>query len=286
MRGRAFFAGLLLAFGLELALLALFSAHGIQRPQDTVAVNEIVQTVRRDWDDLEAHVNVSGFDYVVLGADGAVLYRTRPGLSESVNAGIAHRDTMLDVEAGGTSAGKLIIYNDDALTRQLEKRAVAAAAAAAMLLQLGICAGYFYYLRRTMVIPFRKLERFAQRVGGGNRGQTGHPAGDGSAQPVRGVYRELRPHARRAEKSADRRGESQRRKKRTGGQAVPRHQNAGGQHQGRLRGGGGLEPADPCTGRRCLRFRTACCWRISSAYSRCLTTSSPIPTNTLIQKLT
>ena len=86
MRGRAFFAGLLLAFGLELALLALFSAHGIQRPQDTVAVNEIVQTVRRDWDDLEAHVNVSGFDYVVLGADGAGLYRTRPGLSESVNA--------------------------------------------------------------------------------------------------------------------------------------------------------------------------------------------------------
>lgn len=168
MRGRAFFAGLLLAFGLELALLALFSAHGIQRPQDTVAVNEIVQTVRRDWNDLEAHVNVSGFDYVVLGADGAVLYRTRPGLSESVNAGIAHRDTMLDVEAGGTPAGKLIIYNDDALTRQLEKRAVAAAAAAAMLLQLGICAGYFYYLRRTMVIPFRKLERFAQRVAGGN----------------------------------------------------------------------------------------------------------------------
>lgn len=168
MRGRVFWAGLLLVFGLELALLALFAANGIQRPQDTVAVNEIVQTVRRDWDNLDAHVNVSGFDYVVLDAGGTVLYRTRPGLSESVNAAVAHRDTMLDVEAGGTPVGKLIIYNDDALTRQLEKRAVVTAAAAAMLLQLGICAGYFYYLRRTMVLPFRRLERFAQRVAGGN----------------------------------------------------------------------------------------------------------------------
>lgn len=168
MRGRVFFAGLLLAFGLELALLALFAAHGAERPQDTVAVNEIVQTVRRGWDDLEAHVNATGFDYVVLDAGGTVLYRTKPGLSESVNAGIAHRDTMLDVELGGKPVGKLIIYNDDALMRQSEKRAVVAAAAAAMLLQLGICAGYFCYLRRAMVIPFRKLERFAQRVAGGN----------------------------------------------------------------------------------------------------------------------
>lgn len=168
MRGRVFFAGLLLVFGVELAALAFFWAHGAERPQDTVAVNEIVQTVRLDWDDLEAHVNATGFDYAVLDAGGTVLYRTKPGLSESVNAGIAHRDTMLDVELGGKPVGKLIIYNDDALMRQSEKRAVVAAAAAAMLLQLGICAGYFCYLRRAMVIPFRKLERFAQRVAGGN----------------------------------------------------------------------------------------------------------------------
>lgn len=168
MRGRAFFAGLLLVFGVELAALIAFWIHGAERPQDTVAVNEIVQTVRRDWDDLEAHVNATGFDYVVLDAGGAVLYRTKPGLSESVNAGIAHRDTMLDVERSGEPVGKLIIYNDDALMRQSEKRAVVAAAAVAMLLQLGICTGYFCYLRRAMVIPFCKLERFAQRVAGGN----------------------------------------------------------------------------------------------------------------------
>ena len=168
MRGRAFFVSLLLMFSVELAVLVLLMGRGTEGPRDTVTVNEIVQTVQRDWDSLEDHVDGTGFDYVVLGADGAVLYRTRPGLSESIHAAIAHRDTMLDVEVDGTLAGKLIIYNDDERMLQSEQRAVVFAVAAAMLLQLGICAGYFCYLRRTMVAPFRKLEQFAQRVAGGN----------------------------------------------------------------------------------------------------------------------
>ncbi|MDE6259597.1 MAG: HAMP domain-containing histidine kinase [Oscillospiraceae bacterium] len=168
MRGRAFFVGLFLVFAAELAMLVLLMGHGTESPWDTVAVNEIVQTVQRDWDSLANHVNDTEFDYVVLGADGTVLYRTRPGLSESMNAAIAHKDTMLDVEVGGMPVGKLIIYNDDALTLQSEQQTVVFAVAAAMLLQLGICAGYFCYLRRTVVAPFRKLEQFAQRVAGGN----------------------------------------------------------------------------------------------------------------------
>ena len=166
MKGRVFFIGLLLVFGVEVAVLVLLMGHGTERPQDTVAVNEIVQTVQRDWDSLEGHVNETGFDYVVLDADAEVLYRTRPGLSESIHAAISHRDTMLDVEAGGVPVGKLIVYNDNMLTLQSERQAVVFAVAAAIFFQLSICAGYFCYLRRTMVAPFRKLEQFAQRVAG------------------------------------------------------------------------------------------------------------------------
>ena len=168
MRGRTFFASLFLVFAAELTMLVLLMGHGTESLQDTVVVNETVQTIQRDWDSLANHSNDTDFDYVVLGADGAVLYRTRPGLSESVHAAIAHRDTMLDVEVSGTLVGKLIIYNDDVLMLQSEKQTIIFAVAAAILLQLGICAGYFCYLRRTVVIPFHKLERFAQRVAEGN----------------------------------------------------------------------------------------------------------------------
>lgn len=168
MRGRALFAGLLLIFGAELAALICFWVHGAERPQDTVAVNEIVQTAQRDWGAWEDRVDDTGLDYVVLDAGGTVLYRTRPGLSESVNAAVAHRDTMLDVEIGGKPVGKLIIYNDASAMLRSEKRTVVFGVMAAMLLQLGICTGYFCWMRRTVVIPFRRLERFAQRVAGGN----------------------------------------------------------------------------------------------------------------------
>ncbi len=167
MKGRVFLAGLFLTFAAELAALGLFVSRQAEQPQNTVAVNEILQTVQRDWDSLEDHVNETGLDYVVLGTDGMVLCRTRPGLSESINAATAHRDTMLDVELNGTPVGKLIVYNDNALTLRMEKQTVLFIAAA-MLLQLGICAGYFFYLCRTVVEPFHRLEQFAQRVAGGN----------------------------------------------------------------------------------------------------------------------
>ena len=168
MRGRVFFVGLLLTLAAELAALVLFMSYRTGRPQDAVTVNEIVQTVQRDWNCLGDHVNGTGFDYVVLDAGGTVLYRTKPGLSESINAAIAHRDTMLDVEISEKPVGKLIIYNDVSAMLRSEKQTAVLVVTVAMLLQLGICAGYFCLIRRTMVAPFHRLEQFARRVADGS----------------------------------------------------------------------------------------------------------------------
>ena len=168
MKGRVFFAGLLFVFAAQLVFLAVFAALPLESAQDTVAVNEAVQTVQRDWAAMESHTNDTGLEYVVLRADGVVLYRTRPGLSESIHAAIAHRDTVLDLEAGGTTVGKLIVYNSAPMRLQAEKQTVVSAAAVGLLLQMGICSAYFLYLRRAMITPFRRLERFARRVAGGD----------------------------------------------------------------------------------------------------------------------
>ncbi len=187
MKGRVFLAGLFLTFAAELAALGLFVSRQAEQPQNTVAVNEILQTVQRDWDSLEDHVNETGLDYVVLGTDGMVLCRTRPGLSESINAATAHRDTMLDVELNGTPVGKLIVYNDNALTLRMEKQTVLFIAAA-MLLQLGICAGYFFY-----TVPYSggTLPQTGAVCPARRGRQPGYSSENGSAQSVRSVYREL-----------------------------------------------------------------------------------------------
>lgn len=168
MKGRIFFTGLCMIFLTELVLLLLFALPKTERLQDAVAVNEAVQTVEKNWPSFGNYTNLTSLDYVVLGLDGAVLYRTRTGLSESMNAAVRHKDTILDVEAGGEIVGRIIVYNNDAMIFQSEKRAAVFAIIGTMILQCCICAGYFFYMQRTVIKPFQKLKKFAERIAGGN----------------------------------------------------------------------------------------------------------------------
>lgn len=168
MKKRSFFTVLLLVFAVEAALLVIFTAQDTEWVQDAVAVNEAVQSVQADWDAMERHTNRTGLEYVVIDTDGTVLFRTSLGLSESINRAISHRDTILDLEAGGTVVGKIILYNNSERTLGTGKRAVALAFAAALFIQCVVCTGYFLYLEHTVIRPFHKLRRFAGRVAEGN----------------------------------------------------------------------------------------------------------------------
>lgn len=168
MKSRIFFSGMFVIFLIELTVLILFALPETKNLQDTVAVNEVVQTVQGNWDSLEDHINRTALDYTVLSSDGSVLYKTRSGLSESLNTAISHKDTILDIKIGELIVGKLIIYNNDALILQSEKQTVIFAVITAILLQCGICAGYFFYIQCKIIKPFRKLKRFAERIAKGN----------------------------------------------------------------------------------------------------------------------
>ena len=58
------------------------------------------------------YTNTTALDYVVLDENDNLIYKTKSGLSESVNAAIAHRDTILNITINDTTVGKVIIYND------------------------------------------------------------------------------------------------------------------------------------------------------------------------------
>ena len=168
MKSRIFLGSVAALFLMELAVLLLFLFPETEKLQDTTAVNEALQTVQRDWASLEVHRNCTDLDYVVLDLSGEVLYRTNPGLSESINAAVGHRDTILDIKVENSVAGKLIVYNNSAVIFQSEKRRTAFAVAAAVLLQCIICAGYFFYVQRTVIKPFQRLRKFAERIAQGN----------------------------------------------------------------------------------------------------------------------
>ncbi|MBD5128810.1 MAG: HAMP domain-containing histidine kinase [Ruminococcaceae bacterium] len=169
MKNGAFSAALTAVFILELAALLWFAFHGAEHDlQDTVAVNEAVRSVQNDWRNIAAHTNQTALDYVVINNNGEVLFKTRTGLSESVNSAIAHRDTVLDIEVDGAAAGKIIVCNDGSDNLKSARGSLVTAFAAAAAAQLIICIGYSVYLNVFVVKPFRKMKGFAERVAGGN----------------------------------------------------------------------------------------------------------------------
>lgn len=168
MKRRAFLFVLLLIFIVEIITLIYYEKQDIGNDQDAVAVNEALQSVQTDWGSIENHINQTSLDYVVLDAEGILLYETKDGLSESINAAIVHRDTILDIEADGSAVGKLIIYNDNVQIFRSWKQNVFHIVLAAILVQCGTFIFYIFYLNRTIIKPFQNLKGFAKRIADGN----------------------------------------------------------------------------------------------------------------------
>lgn len=168
MRKQIFLIGVLLVLIAEIVTLIVFAVQTPDFSQDTVAVNEVIQSVTEDFNALEQHKNTTALDYVVLDENGNLLYKTKSGLSESVNEAITHRDTILDITTDSGIVGKVIIYNDGAQTLQAQKRTAIIILSVAIIISGGICIGYAVYMYVTMIRPFRKFKGFAERIAGGN----------------------------------------------------------------------------------------------------------------------
>lgn len=168
MKKRTFLISLLFVFVAEIIALIFFSLQSTEDVQDAVLINEAVQSVQNDWDIIEKHQNQTTLDYVVLGIDGAVLYRTRVGLSESINSAVKHKDTVLDIKVNNCVVGKIIIYNYSTQAFMVWKKTVMMVLIIGMFIQCIFCIGYFFYLNHTIIKPFYKLKGFAERVAGGN----------------------------------------------------------------------------------------------------------------------
>lgn len=168
MKKQTFLIGVLLVLIAEIITLIVFAVQTPNFSQDTVAVNEVMQSVTEDFNILEEHKNTTALDYVVLDENGNLLYKTKSGLSESVNAAITHRDTILDITTDSGIVGKVIIYNDGAQTLQSQKQTAIIVLSVAIAVQGGIFIGYAVYMHFTIIRPFRKLKGFAERVACGN----------------------------------------------------------------------------------------------------------------------
>ena len=168
MKYKTFLLFLTIIFLAEISVLIWFMNTNSNGLQDAVEINAAVQSVQSDWENIYSHRNSTSLDYTVLDGDGKVLFRTKVGLSESINEAVINRDTILDIEAENVPVGKIIIHNNSrkGLAESRKKTVTVIVFAAAV--QFIICAAYSVYIYFAVIKPFKKLEGFAESVAGGN----------------------------------------------------------------------------------------------------------------------
>ena len=168
MKTKFFWILLATTFLAEFFLLFTFGAGKGENCQDPVAVNEVVQSVLKDWDHMETHQSRSGLDYVVLDNQEELVFATRRGLRENLHEAVRYWDTILDLMRDGVPVGKVIIQNPQERLLRSRRQQIVRFLMAALLLQAAVCIGYGIYWNRVLIRPFEKLRAFARRIAAGN----------------------------------------------------------------------------------------------------------------------
>lgn len=167
MKKTPFLVALIFTFIIELmAGLLMIGRIGDIR-QDTVLVNECVQSVNRNYGNTDMYSHA--LDYVVINDEGEVEYKhagdgtDESSLSVTINEAVQNNDTILD-----TDYGKIIIRNSTIDKIDIYKNRLRNMLLVVSAIQLALILAYFIYLKKTVTDPFRKLNAFAARVADGN----------------------------------------------------------------------------------------------------------------------
>ena len=166
MKKAPFIIILILIFTVE-ALMCYFMVTGIKDLKtDPVKVNECMYSISENYGDTSKYNNQ--LDYVVIDNEENLLYKTRDGLSETINEAIKTRGLILDLTVDGEVVGKVIF--DYSMDEQLEevKQNIVILFVIVGVLQVVIVAAWYLYIDSKVVKPFKKLNTFATRVAEGN----------------------------------------------------------------------------------------------------------------------
>ena len=133
---------------------------------DPVKVNECMYSISENFGDTSKYNKQ--LDYAVIDNNGVLLYKTRDGLSESINEAIKTRGLVLDLEVDGKPIGKVIF--DYSMDEQLErvKKDIIVLFSIVGVLQIVIVVIWYIYIRKSVITPFKNLNSFAARVAEGN----------------------------------------------------------------------------------------------------------------------
>jgi len=168
MKKAPFIVALAITFILELVAALYFVGKMTEIKRDPVLVNECLKSIENNYGNETAYADV--LDYVILNNDGDVEYATE-GFVEtaySINAAIKNNDLILDLDCDGEIVGKIIFPNEAPHVIEGYRKNIVTTLVVIFTVQFILVLLYFFYLKRTIIDPFKKMNAFAARVAEGN----------------------------------------------------------------------------------------------------------------------
>ena len=166
MKSGRYIIALILTFLIEGALCFFFLGRMKVTSNDPVKINECLKSVELYYGD-ESSYNRS-VDYVILDGNGNAVYKTKDSLSGNINDAIRNSDAILDVSLKDGTTGKMIVHNGSEEMISGIKTKLSVTIVSITVVQALIVAAYYYYLRKNIQDPFRRMNDFAVRVAGGD----------------------------------------------------------------------------------------------------------------------
>lgn len=145
-----------------------------ERPQQMVSINEINQVVNEQWDVFLRKGNPDfsdlkeSLDFSVLTISGSVLYKTNLQTADTIQDALSKNYMIVDVVYRNEIVGKILINTavDDWLFQN--QRMLFVFFVFFMLIEFISMIIFLLKIRRSIFVPFKKLDNFAVHVAGGN----------------------------------------------------------------------------------------------------------------------
>ena len=166
MRKAPFILILVLTFTAEVLACFIMITKIRDLKTDPVKVNECVYSVTENFGDDSKYDKQ--LDYAVIDNEGKLLYKTRDGLSESINEAIKTRGLILDLVVDGEVMGKIIFDYSTGEQMNSIKRNIVIVFIVISALQIITVVIWYIYVKKSIIKPFQKLNSFAARVAEGN----------------------------------------------------------------------------------------------------------------------
>ena len=146
-------------------------AEGI--PVHTTGINRLLVRLGNEWNEVSSYndrLTVTGedFDYCIIDNDGNVLLYTRDDIAKNISKATSDYDIIRDIESDGDIVGKLIVHNPKNEIQKQTNMKIAVFISILLLVTVIVFISYYFYLKRSIVDPFRKLNSFALKIAGGN----------------------------------------------------------------------------------------------------------------------